>query len=120
MSGFALDRLLDGTAWFHLVNVLWHVATVVAVAALARRWAGDVAALAAGLLFAVHPVHVEAVANVVGRGGVMAAPFTGVGGFAAGGRGNMGWGGAPLPAGFLGKGEAAVGPGIITWGVLPG
>src|SRR5256885_16521086 len=52
MSGFVLDRLLDGTAWFHLVNVLWHAATVVAGAALARRWAGDVAALAAGVVVA--------------------------------------------------------------------
>src|SRR5207249_7622711 len=35
--------------------------------------AGPVVGLIAGLLFAVHPVHVEAVANVVGRAELMAA-----------------------------------------------
>src|SRR5206468_11562707 len=37
---------------------------------------GALAGLIAGLLFAVHPVHVEAVANVVGRGELMAALCT--------------------------------------------
>ena len=40
---------------------------------MVRPWAGFSAALSAGLLFAVHPVHVEAVANVIGRGELMAA-----------------------------------------------
>ena len=37
------------------------------MAELARRLAGTRAAYVAGLLFAAHPVHVEAVANIVGR-----------------------------------------------------
>ena len=114
MSGFALDRLLDGTAWFHLVNVLWHAATVVAVAALARRWSGDVAALAAGLLFAVHPVHVEAVANVVGRAELMAALFTVLAVYAAVERDRVGWSAALLALGLLSKENAAVAPGLIA------
>ncbi len=67
VAGFALDRLTASAMWFHFVNLVWHAGATVAVAALARRWAGETAALAAGLVFAVHPVHVEAVANVVGR-----------------------------------------------------
>jgi hypothetical protein len=65
--------LLGSTAWFHAVNLAWHAAASVAVAALARRWTDWSGALVAGLLFAVHPVHVEAVANVVGRAELMAA-----------------------------------------------
>ncbi|HSV15157.1 MAG TPA: hypothetical protein VLI90_12935 [Tepidisphaeraceae bacterium] len=52
---------------FHLVNWLLHAAVAAAVAELTRRTVGRGAAYIAGLLFAVHPVHVEAVANIVGR-----------------------------------------------------
>src|SRR6266487_2159161 len=76
IAGFALDWLLGSTAWFHAVNLAWHAAASVAVAALARRWTDSTGALVAGLLFAVHPLHVEAVANVVGRAELMAALFT--------------------------------------------
>src|SRR5439155_950465 len=76
IAGFALDWLLGSTAWFHTVNLAWHAAASVAVAALARRWTDSTGALVAGLLFAVHPLHVEAVANVVGRAELMAALFT--------------------------------------------
>src|SRR5882724_11394386 len=75
IAGFTVDALVDGTAWFHAVNLLWHAGAAVAVAALARRWMDAAGALAAGLLFAVHPVHVEAVANVVGRAEVLATLF---------------------------------------------
>ena len=60
---------------FHAVNVFLHAVTCVAVYALARRYLAPSAALVAGLLFAVHPVHTEAVANVVGRAEVMSALF---------------------------------------------
>src|SRR5256884_3773470 len=72
IAGFALDALVDGTVWFHAVNLLWHAGAAVAVAALARRWMDTPGGMVAGLLFAVHPVHVEAVANVVGRAELMA------------------------------------------------
>src|SRR5207244_2027009 len=75
IATFAVDRAVDGAAWLHAVNLAWHAAASVAVAALARRWTNNAGALAAGLLFAVHPVHVEAVANVVGRAESMAALF---------------------------------------------
>src|SRR5207302_1491031 len=63
----------EGAAWaFHLVNVLLHAAASAAVAELARRVSrSSAAALVAGLLFAAHPIHVEAVANIVGRAELM-------------------------------------------------
>src|SRR6266705_117036 len=75
IAAFALDRMLDGAVWFHAANLLWHGAAAVAVAVLARRWADTTGGLVAGVLFAVHPVHVEAVANVVGRAELLAGVF---------------------------------------------
>jgi hypothetical protein len=59
-------------AGFHLVNLLLHALASALVFVLATRWLPRAGALAAALLFAVHPVHVEAVANVVGRAEVLA------------------------------------------------
>lgn len=60
-------------AWpFHLINVLLHAIATALVAALAARLAGSKVGLIAGLLFAAHPVHVEAVAGIVGRAEEMA------------------------------------------------
>jgi tetratricopeptide (TPR) repeat protein len=59
---------------FHLVNVLVHVLVSVAVLFLARALLGSiVAAAGAALLFAVHPIHTEAVTSVVGRAELLAA-----------------------------------------------
>jgi tetratricopeptide (TPR) repeat protein len=59
--------------WVHGVNVLLHAAASALVAWLLWRLdAGAWAAAAAGALFAVHPVHVEAVANGVGRAELLA------------------------------------------------
>ena len=68
-------RLHRDLAWpYHAVNILLHAAVSAAVAELARRWTADPrAALIAGLLFAAHPVHVEAVAPVVGRAETLCA-----------------------------------------------
>jgi|GEM_PF-1484348 len=67
---YAIQRRLFG-AWplpFHLVNVILHAAVSVGVVWLARRLGcRPIVAAAVGLVFAVHPIHVEAVANVVGR-----------------------------------------------------
>ena len=62
-------------AWaFHLVNWLLHAGVCALLAELARRLTSSNAiALAAGLLFAAHPIHVEAVANIVGRAELMCA-----------------------------------------------
>jgi hypothetical protein len=77
---FALERSLTGSPdpfVSHLVNVLLHALASLALAALARRiGASQLAASGAGLLFALHPVLTEAVANVVGRSEILAALFT--------------------------------------------
>ena len=56
----------ENSAAFHLLNVLLHGAVTALVVLLLAELAPLALAFVAGLLFAVHPVHVEAVANVVG------------------------------------------------------
>lgn len=66
---FALEWHAGGGAPlpFHLINLLLYVAVTFLVVRIARRWLATVGPLAAGLWFAVHPVHVEVVANGVGQ-----------------------------------------------------
>lgn len=80
-----LTSLLNAVNWasgqgdphaFHLTNIVLHGLAAALVFALAAEFLGTGPALVAGLLFAVHPVHVEAVANVVGRAEVLATIFT--------------------------------------------
>lgn len=69
------ERGAEGMAWlFHLNNVLLHAVNALLVWMLVRRTAGalglargEVIALAAGVLFAVHPLQVEVVAWINGR-----------------------------------------------------
>ena len=74
---FALDRALAGgfkPSFFHATNILWHALVTGLLVLLALQMALPAwAALLAGLLFAVHPVHVEAIAGVVGRAELIAA-----------------------------------------------
>jgi hypothetical protein len=75
---FALDWSLapaSGT-WFHLTNLLGHAFATALVVLVLARFFSPLASLLGGLIFAVHPVHVEAVANVVGRADVFAAVFS--------------------------------------------
>ena len=59
---------------FHVVNVLLHVlATLLLAHLLLRTGLAPPIAIGAALLFAVHPIHVEAVTSVVGRGETLAA-----------------------------------------------
>ena len=77
---FWLERQVWGSFWapgYHAVNLLLHFVNATLVWHLLRRlgalpmwWAWGVAAL-----FAVHPVHVEAVAWVIGRKDLLAALF---------------------------------------------
>ncbi|HYN81536.1 MAG TPA: tetratricopeptide repeat protein [Gemmatimonadaceae bacterium] len=52
---------------FHIVNVVLYAAVAVALYRLALLIVSPVAAFVAAALFAVHPLHVEVVANVVGQ-----------------------------------------------------
>ncbi|MBI4503595.1 MAG: hypothetical protein HY700_20835 [Gemmatimonadetes bacterium] len=66
--------MADGRPWvFHLTNVLIHAAATALLVRIALLWLLPAGALAAGILFAVHPVHVEAVSNVVGRAELLVA-----------------------------------------------
>ncbi len=71
----AVDWILGGGSPvpFHAANILWNALVVALVARLALQWWTPAAAFAAGLWFAIHPVHVEAVANVVGRSELICA-----------------------------------------------
>jgi tetratricopeptide (TPR) repeat protein len=64
----------DITWPFHLVNVALHALVTLLVSLLAWRLLGDrLIAVTVGLLFAVHPLHTEVVANTVGRAELLAA-----------------------------------------------
>ncbi len=123
----ALNYALGGpdVRGFHAVNVAIHVACTLLVVALARRLLLAAApararsgALGAGLLFALHPVHVEAVAPLVGRADLLAAAL----GLSALGLA-LGWREARwrlpvavalLALGMLAKETAAVVPGLFA------
>lgn len=120
IASYTLDWPLQSFAWFHAVNLLWHAAASVLVAMLARRWIDTTGALVAGLVFAVHPVHVEAVANLVGRDELMAACFALLAVYAGLVRGSVGWSAVALGLGLLCKENAAVVPGLIVWGWVLG
>jgi tetratricopeptide (TPR) repeat protein len=77
--GYALQWAVVGDApwFFHLVNLLLHAAATGLVYALLRSLqAGRAAAFAGAIVFAVHPVHTEVVANVVGQAELIAALTT--------------------------------------------
>jgi tetratricopeptide (TPR) repeat protein len=74
---FAADWQLSGgrPAWLHGANVAWHAAATALLVPVLAAYVGAGGALAGAAVFAVHPVHVEAVANLVGRAEPMAAAF---------------------------------------------
>ena len=78
LQTFALNYALHALnpLGYHLANLLLHAGVCVLLWHFARRVFGDepVASVAA-LLFAVHPLHAEAVAGVVGRAELLAASF---------------------------------------------
>ncbi len=81
---YALNYAVHGrwTPGFHAVNLALHALSSVLLWTLVRRLAraafparADRAALLAGLLFALHPAHVEAVATIFGRTEPLSAAF---------------------------------------------
>lgn len=72
---FALEWAASGGApwFFHLVNVLLHALVSILVFLLIEKLFTRPAAFAGALIFAVHPLHTEAVANVVGQNELWAA-----------------------------------------------
>jgi tetratricopeptide (TPR) repeat protein len=81
-ASLALSWALSGTEPFayHLLNLLLHAGVtwllyILLQELLASRPEGKSVAFAAALLFAVHPIHTEAVVWVVGRAELLAAGF---------------------------------------------
>jgi len=72
---YAVDWTVSGgrPGWLHLMDALWHGLATVLLVMLLARWLPTLGAVAAGLVFAWHPVHVEAVASLVGRAELLAA-----------------------------------------------
>ena len=76
---FALDFKVWGLnpAGFHLTNLLLHLLNVYLVVLLARQLPyGQRFAPLAGLIFALHPVHSEALAAMLGRSDLMITAFS--------------------------------------------
>ena len=72
---FAFQWALGGGSplVFHLVSIALYVATSLLVLRVARQVMKGTAAFIAAAIFAVHPLHVEAFANVVGQAELWAA-----------------------------------------------
>ncbi len=71
LLSFAVEWWMHGAdpLPFHAVNVLFHAAATLLFASLLLRLGmPPPVSVGAALLFAVHPIHVEAVASLVGRG----------------------------------------------------
>ena len=75
---YALDWTLGGgeASFFHWTNVALHaLVSGLVVLLLFRLGATTLAAALGGVVFAVHPVHVEAVANIAGRSELLVGLF---------------------------------------------
>ena len=77
LLSFGLNRALGASAaGFHFANDVLHAVASVLVLLTARALGtGRFVALAAGLLFALHPLQTEAVNAIVGRGEILAFVF---------------------------------------------
>jgi len=79
LATYAIDHAVFGPRpWgFHLSNIVYHVAASILVLLLFRRLTGGRwAATAGALLFALHPIHVDAVTYISGRKDVLVTLFT--------------------------------------------
>ena len=77
LMSFGVNRALGASAFgFHLVNDLLHAgASVLVLVAALSLGASRFVSLAAGLLFALHPLQTEAVDSIVGRAEILAFVF---------------------------------------------
>lgn len=77
LLAFAVQWVVGGGApvVFHATSIALYALVCLATLVLLRALVAPLAALAGALLFAVHPVHVESVANVVGQAELWVALF---------------------------------------------
>jgi protein O-mannosyl-transferase len=98
---------------YHVVNLALHVAdTLLLVAVLAEWGFSETVAGAAGLLFAVAPIHVEAVTSIVGRAELLSALFVLLM-LRFAGRGRVAGASVFYLFSVLAKESAAVAPGLL-------
>ncbi len=75
ITSYALNYAVNGVSprGYHVVNIVLHAGVCVLLYALVLTLFGDASmALISGILFAVHPIHTEVVAGIVGRAEIMA------------------------------------------------
>lgn len=74
---FRLNYLFSelSAASYHLLNVAFHAAVCVLFLRVCRVFQDKTSSLVAALLFAVHPIHTEAVTGVVGRAELLSSIF---------------------------------------------
>ncbi|XP_068459915.1 protein O-mannosyl-transferase TMTC3 [Clinocottus analis] len=74
---FRLNYLFSelSAASYHLLNVVLHAAVCVLFLRVCRLFLDKTSSLVAALLFAVHPIHTEAVTGVVGRAELLSSIF---------------------------------------------
>lgn len=78
IASFMLDTAMSGARprAYHATNAVLHAAAVCLLMMLALAWGAPMwAALAAALVFAVHPLNVQAVAWIAGRNDLLMAVF---------------------------------------------
>lgn len=78
LTSFALEHAVAGSGPFlyHVINILLHAGVSALAYLLAvRLFASQTLALVCGAIFAVHPVHTEAVTAISGRGDLLASLF---------------------------------------------
>lgn len=107
----------DNPLPFHVGSIFLHTANALLVYILVRRLGGNLAGFLAGLFFAVHPLHTEAVAGLGGRADLLAALAV-LGALYCALRardrgGWSGWAGLLLATGLLAKEQAVVLPGLV-------
>lgn len=117
----AIETWLGGGAAtpYHAINALWHGAASALVALLALRVAPPLAAGAAGLWFALHPIHVEPIATLVGRADLSVTLFLLLAAWVASRRAPLtrahGWQIALCAFAALGSKESGVAAPLIVW-----
>jgi hypothetical protein len=77
MLAFSIEWALGGGSPlpFHAASIVLYVLVCVTLYRFVRQLADNDVAILSTALFAIHPVHTEAVANVVGQGELLAAMF---------------------------------------------
>ena len=105
---FALNYAFGGyePAGWRIVNILLHALAAAGAYAVLRQLVGAPAALAGGVLFALHPIHTQAVNYISSRSEVLCMAGVLWALYLGGLRGRPGWGTAAYVAALLSKSAA--------------